>query len=195
MRLRIKTAVFVSLLAVVFQGSVRAEEFSIDPNHSSVSFRVKHVIGKVAGHFDKFSGTFNYDAGKPQTWSANATIDANSINTGIEKRDNHLRSAEFFDVQKFPTLSFKSTSVTDAQGVKAKLHGDLSIHGVTKPIVLDLDIAGTAKDPMGKGNRAGATATGHINRLDYGVGPSGGAMAGMVGNDVEITIEIEGVSK
>jgi polyisoprenoid-binding protein YceI len=174
---------------------VQAAEYTIDPNHSSVSFRVKHVIGKVVGHFDKFSGTFNYETGKPQTWSAMASIDANSINTGIEKRDNHLRSADFFDVQKFPTLAFKSTNVADTQGDKAKLHGDLTIHGVTKPIVLDLDIAGTAKDPMGKGTRAGATATGHVNRLDFGVGPASGPMAGMVGNDVDITIEIEGASK
>jgi polyisoprenoid-binding protein YceI len=175
--------------------SVRAADFSIDPYHSSVSFRIKHVIGKVTGHFDKFSGTFSYEAGKPQAWSAAATIDAASVNTGIEKRDNHLRSADFFDAQKLPTLSFKSTSVTDVQGDKAKLHGDLTMHGVTKPVVLDLEIAGVVKDPMGQGNRAGATAIGHVSRLDYGIGPSSGPLAGMVGSDVEITIEIEGVSK
>jgi len=174
---------------------VRAADFNIDPSHSSVTFRIKHVIGKVVGHFDKFSGTFSYDAGKPETWSAMASIDANSVNTGIEKRDNHLRSPDFFDVQKFPTLAFKSTVITDVQGDKAKLHGDLTIHGVTKPVVLDLDIAGAVKDPMGQGTRAGASATGHLNRLDYGVGPATGPIAGMVGNDVEITIEVEGIGK
>jgi polyisoprenoid-binding protein YceI len=176
-------------------GFARAADFSIDPYHSSVSFRIKHIIGKVTGHFAKFSGTFSYEAGKPQAWSAAATIDAASVDTGIEKRDNHLRTPDFFDAQKFITLSFKSTGVTDVQGDKAKLHGDLTMHGVTKPVVLDLEIAGVVKDPMGQGNRAGATATGHVNRLDYGIGPSSGPMAGMIGTDVEITIEIEGVSK
>jgi polyisoprenoid-binding protein YceI len=174
---------------------VRASDFNIDPAHSSVSFRIKHVIGKVTGHFDKFTGNFTYETGKPQAWSAGAAIDAASVNTGIEKRDNHLRTPDFFDVQKFPTLTFKSTGVTNVQSDKAKLHGDLTMHGVTKPVVLDLEIAGEVKDPMGKGTRAGATATGRVNRLDFGIGPATGPIAGMVGNDVDITIEIEGVSK
>jgi polyisoprenoid-binding protein YceI len=196
MRLSRKIAVAVLGLGILSAGSLaRAADFNIDPYHSSISFRVKHVIGKVTGHFDKFSGTFSYDAGKPLSWSAMATIDANSVNTGIEKRDNDLRSSVFFDIQKFPTLTFKSTSVTDVQGDKAKLHGDLTMHGVTKPVVLDLTIAGAVKDPMGKGMRAGASASGLVNRLDFGIGPSSGPMAGMVGNDVEITIDVEGASK
>jgi len=196
MRLSRSFAVAVLSLGILSLGhSAYATDFNIDPYHSSVTFKIKHVIGKVAGHFDKFSGTFSYDAGKPQSWSAMATIEAASINTGIEKRDNHLRSPDFFDVQKFPTLVFKSTGITDVQGSKAKLHGDLTMHGVTKPIVLDLDFAGAVKDPMGQGMRAGATATGHVNRLDFGIGPASGPMAGMVGNDVDITIETEGASK
>ena len=191
-----KSAVIVLGIVLLTAGSfVSAADFNIDPYHSSVSFRIKHVIGKVTGHFDKFTGTFAYDAAKPQSWSAMSTIEANSINTGIEKRDNHLRSADFFDVQKFPTLTFKSTSVSDVLGNKAKLHGDLTMHGVTKPVVLDLDIAGAVKDPMGQGTRAGATAIGHVNRADFGIGPTSGPMSGAVGTDVEITIEIEGVGK
>jgi len=199
-----KRGLILVVLSVGLSGVVRGETFSIDPYHSSVSFKVKHVVGKVTGHFDKYSGTFDYDAAKPEAWKAQASIDAATINTGVDLRDNDLRSAKYFDVQKFPTLTFKSTGVTDlqagiagsaGQGQTAKLHGDLTIHGVTKLVVLDLVIAGVAKDPMGKGNRAGATATGHVNRLDYGVGPSSGPTAGMVGQDVEITIEIEGVSK
>jgi polyisoprenoid-binding protein YceI len=196
MRIRFKTAVLFSVGFFLFQSSlVRAEDFTIDPMHSSVSFRIKHIIGKVTGHFDKFSGTFSYDPAKPAASSATATIEAASINTGIDKRDNHLRTPDFFDVQKFPTLSFKSTGVTDVQGDTAKLHGDLTMHGVTKPVVLDLTIAGIVKDPMGKGNRAGATATGKIKRSDFGIGATTGATAGMIGSDVEITIEIEGASK
>jgi polyisoprenoid-binding protein YceI len=189
-----RRSLILAVLLIGLSGVVRAETFSIDPYHSSVSFKVKHVIGKVTGQFSKFSGTFNYEDGQPAAWSAEASIDAASVNTGIDKRDTHLRSPDFFDIQKYPTLTFKSTGVTDVEGDKAKLHGDLTMHGVTKPIVLDLEIAGIAKDPMGKGNRAGATASGHVNRLDYGVGPATGPTASMVGNDVEITIETEGVS-
>ena len=196
MRFSHKTAVVVLGFGILALGSsARAADFNIDPFHSSVSFRIKHVIGKVTGHFNKFTGDFSYEAGKPQAWKASAVIDAASVDTSIEKRDNHLRTPDFFDVQKFPTLTFKSTDVTDVQGDKAKLHGDLTLHGVTKAVVLDLEIAGTAKDPMGKGMRAGATATGRVNRLDFGIGPATGPMAGMIGNDVDITIEIEGVSK
>src|SRR5947209_3829370 len=103
-----------SILA--FAANLQAADFNIDPYHSSVAFRIKHVIGKVTGHFDKLSGDFSYEQGKPQSWTTKATIDAASINTGIEKRDNHLRSPDFFDVQKFPTLVFKSTGITDVQG-------------------------------------------------------------------------------
>jgi polyisoprenoid-binding protein YceI len=196
MRLSRKIAVAVLSLGVLsLSSSLRAADFNIDPYHSSISFKIKHVIGKVTGHFDKFTGTFSYDAAKPDSWTAMANIDPASVNTGIEKRDNHLRTPDFFDVAKFPTMTFKSTSVTDVQGTKAKLHGDLTMHGVTKPVVLDLEVAGVVTDPMGKGNRAGATATGHVDRTDYGIGPITGPMAGAVGKDVEITIEIEGVSK
>src|SRR5258708_6352212 len=142
-----------------------ATDYNLDPYHSSVSFRVKHVIGKVTGHFDKFTGMFSYDEGKLSNGSAS------------------------------PTITFKSTGITEVQGNKAKLHGDLTMHGVTKPVVLDLDIAGAVKDPMGKGTRAGITATGHVNRADFGIGATTGPMAGAVGTDIEITIDAEGVSK
>src|SRR5437879_1557085 len=102
-----KRVVLAVALLGVLGVSVRAETFAIDPYHSSVTFRIKHIIGKVTGHFDKFNGMFDYDAVKSARWKAEAIIDASSINTGIEKRDNHLRSADFFDVQKFPTLTFK----------------------------------------------------------------------------------------
>jgi polyisoprenoid-binding protein YceI len=184
------------LLAVGFFGvAAQAETYNIDPYHSSVSFKVKHVVGKVTGHFDKFTGTFNYDAAKPDKAAAQAIIETASINTGIDKRDNHLRSPDFFDAQKFPMLTFKSTGVTEVNGSSSKLHGDLTMHGVTKPVVLDLVFEGVAKDPMSGGNRAGATATGHVNRQDFVIGASSGPMAGMVGSDIEITIEVEGVSK
>jgi polyisoprenoid-binding protein YceI len=188
--------IYAAIAVVSLWGAVaQAQTYALDPMHSSISFSIRHVVGKVTGHFDKFDGTFDYDAANPKSWQAAATIQAASINTGIDKRDTHLRSPDFFDVQKYPTLTFKSTGVTDVQGDKAKLHGDLTIHGVTKPVVLDLEISGVAPDPMGKGTRAGATATGRIARLDFGIGPATGPISGMVGKDVDMTIEVEGVSK
>ena len=184
----------VALLGILC-ASAQAVTYLIDPNHSSVTFRVKHIVGKVAGRYDVFAGTFDYDPVKPASWKTAVIIGADSINTGIAKRDEHLRSPDFFDAKKYPNISFKSTKVTNAVGDNAKLEGDLSIHGVTKPIVLDLEFAGSVKDPKGKGDRVGVTATGHLSRLDYGVGPSSGTIASMVGNDVDITIEIEGVNK
>jgi len=187
--------VVLTLLAVGFLGvAAHAETYTIDPYHSSVSFKIKHVVGKVTGKFDKFTGSFNYDPAHLDKASAEATIDATSVDTGIDKRDNHLRSPDFFDALKFPTLTFKSTGVTDVNGNSAKLHGDLTMHGVTKPVVLDLEIEGVAKDPKGN-THAGASATGHVARSDFGIGPTSGPMSGMVGSDVEISIEVEAMQK
>jgi polyisoprenoid-binding protein YceI len=195
MRLSHKLTVVVLGFGILVLGSsARAANFNIDPYHSSVNFKVKHVVGKVAGKFGKFSGTFNYDPTHLDKTSAQAMIEIASIDTGIEKRDNHLRTPEFFDAQKYPTLTFKSTGITDVSGTTAKLHGDLTMHGVTKPVVLDLIIEGVAQDPKGN-SIAGASAIVHINRADFGVGPTSGAMAGMIGSDIEIDIEVEGKSE
>lgn len=183
-----------TLSIVLLATAAYAQTFSIDPNHSSVNFTVRHLVGKVAGHFDKFEGTFDYDAANPKAWKTMATIDVASINTSNEKRDGHLKSPDFFDAAKIPTMSFKSTGVTDVSGNKAKLHGDLTLHGITKPVVLDLEIGGVVKDPFGSGQRAGASATGKINRHDFGVnGPA--TMSSVIGDDVDMVINIEGVSK
>ncbi|MBI3553422.1 MAG: YceI family protein [Elusimicrobia bacterium] len=183
--------------AIVFlpYGFASAETFQIDPAHSSVSFRVRHLVSKVTGRFNKFEGNFDYEKGKPGAWKTSANIDPASINTDVPKRDDHLRSPDFFDVAKCPEMAFKSTKVDGVKGDKAKLHGDLTLHCVTKPVVLDLELAGTVNSPMGL--RAGATATGKVNRKDFGIVwnktlDSGGLM---LGDDVEITIEVEGGAK
>ena len=192
-RLMLAAAVAAGLTA----SAAHAESFSIDPMHSSVVFTVRHVVGNVTGRFDKFVGGFTYDPANLKDLKTHATIDAASIDTGVAKRDDDLRSPHFFDVAKYPKLTFVSTGVTDVSGNKAKLHGDLTIHGVTKPVVLDLEMLGIAKDPMSKtgGNRAGGTAKGTVNRADFGVGPTSGPMAAAVGQDITITIEIEGTTQ
>jgi len=176
---------------------VWAKKYMIDPVHSAVSFKVKHlVISKVQGNFEKFSGEFFYNEKDSSTWSASASIEAKSIDTDNDGRDKHLRAADFFDVEKHPNITFQSTKVTDLHGNKGKLHGNLTMRGNTKPVILDLEIGGTVKDPWGS-ERAGFEATTKINRKDFGVAfhkvmETGGLM---VDDMVEITLNIEGVAK
>jgi polyisoprenoid-binding protein YceI len=179
-------------VSVVLAGSAAAKTFELDPQHSSVSFKIRHLVTKVSGRFEKFSGTVEYEKGKPQSWKANAEIDAASINTNVSPRDKHLRSADFFDVDKCPKLAFKTTSVTDVKGDSAKLHGDLTMHCVTKPVILDLQVGGEAKDPWGN-ERLGASATGKISRKEWGLSWNKALEAGgaLVGDEVELDIEIE----
>ena len=181
---------------VLLSGAARATEYEIDAAHTQVGFKAKHVTGKVPGRFTKFSGSFTYDAKNPKAWKAEATIDASSINTDNDKRDGHLKSPDFFDTAKFPEITFKSTKITDLKAGHAKLHGDLTMHGVTKPVVLDLEIGGVDKDPWGNEN-AGFSATGTINRKDFGIVwnkvlDSGGLL---VGENVEISLEVSGTAK
>ena len=189
--------VLLSLSAVVLSLSLAgAETYSVDPAHSSVNFTIRHLVGKVTGGFGRCDASFDYDAKDPKSWKADATIQAASINTGIQKRDDHLRSADFFDVAKHPTLAFKSAGVTDVKGNKAKLHGDLTMHGVTRPVVLDLEINGPIKDPWG-GTRVGAAAAGKVNRKDFGISYNKVLDAGglMLGDEVDIVINIEAAAK
>ena len=184
-----------AVLAVVAP-SLHAETYEIDASHSQVGFRIKHLVGKVPGRFTGFSGTIDYAPGKPESWKVDAKIDPATINTDNVKRDGHLKAPDFFDVAKFPEMTFKSTKVTDVKGETAKLHGDLTMHGVTKAVVLDLELGGTAKDPYGN-TRAGFTATGTINRKDFGITynsvlDNGGLM---LGEDVAISLDIEAVLK
>ncbi|MBI4218423.1 MAG: YceI family protein [Elusimicrobia bacterium] len=176
---------------------LNAEQYQIDPVHSDVGFKIRHMmISKVSGRFDKFSGEFNFDEKDSKSWTAQAAIEASSINTANEKRDAHLRAADFFDVEKFPQMTFKSTKVTDFSAGKAKLHGLLTLHGVEKPVILDLEIGGVIQDPMG-GQRSGFEATTRINRKDFGLVYNKVLEAGglAIGEEVEITIHIEGISQ
>lgn len=175
--------------------SLAAQKYEIDPQHSGVTFRIQHlVISKVSGHFDKFTGALEYDKGNIKSWKAEAKIDAASINTGVEARDKHLRSADFLEVDKFPDIAFKSTKVVAEKG-DAKLHGELTIRGVTKPVVLTLSIGGTTKDPWGN-TRLGATATTKISRKDFGLTWNKALETGgvMVGDELEITLDIEAIA-
>jgi polyisoprenoid-binding protein YceI len=177
----------------VLSTAVRAADYEIDPAHTQLGFKAKHVVGKVPGRFTKFAGTFTYDPKNPKTWKAEATIDAASINTDVEARDKHLKSDAFFDVAKCPTITFKSAKVSDVKGDHLKLTGDLTMHCVTKPVTLDVEVNGTGKDPWGN-DSASFTATTTVNRQDWGISwnkslDSGGVL---VGDKVDLILEISG---
>ena len=188
---KVLTAVLCSAALACFAADASAAVYTIDPAHSSVSFSVRHLVTKVRGTFDKFAGTVEYEAGKPQSWKSEVEIDPASIDTKVGPRDNHLKSSDFFDVQKCPKMSFKSTKV-QMSGDSGKLTGDLTMHCVTKPVTLALQIGGLMKDPGGK-EHLGASATGTIDRKDWGLTWNKALEAGkmMVGDEVAIEIDIE----
>ncbi|MFY9928167.1 MAG: YceI family protein [Streptosporangiaceae bacterium] len=178
--------------AVEIPGYV-AGTWTIDPVHSEVSFVVRHMmVSKVRGRFDKFEGTIT-TAPNPLDSTVNATIELSSVNTGEPNRDNHIRSADFFEVESHPHMTFHSTGVR-ADGGDFLVDGDLTIRGTTKPVTLKLEVNGFGPDAYG-GTRAGFSASTEINRMDWGVsynGPiPGGGVA--VSEKVTINLEIEGV--
>jgi polyisoprenoid-binding protein YceI len=168
--------------------------FAIDTSHSSVGFSVRHlVVAKTKGRFADFSGEITI-AEQPLDSSVAVTIQAASITTGDEQRDGHLRSADFLDVENYPTLSFKSTSVKHKGSSSFAVEGELSVHGVTRPVTLDLDYEGTVTDPWG-GQRAVFSASTKLNREDFGLTWNQALETGgvLVGKDVAIDLEVEAV--
>ena len=184
------------VLNLALSPAAQAATYKIDADHTAVSFKIRHLLSNTQGRFNQFEGSFDYEPGKPEAWKTSATIQVASIDTNVEKRDDHLRSADFFDAAQFPTITFKSTNVTDAADTTAKLHGLLTIHGVEKPVVLDLEIWGVVKDPWGN-TRAGFTAVTKIDRKDFGLNWNELLETGqvLVGEEVFITIEVEGLLK
>jgi polyisoprenoid-binding protein YceI len=171
------------------------EKWNLDTVHSHVGFSVRHLmISKVNGHFKVWSGTLVTDEANPANSSVEVEIDAASIDTREEKRDEHLRSADFLDAAKYPKITFKSTKVAKADDDRYNVTGTLTIHGVSKEVVLDTEFAGRQKDPWG-GERSGFSAKTTINRQDFGLTFNmpleGGGV--MVGDKVTITLEIEAV--
>lgn len=184
----------LAVIAVALPGSAFAADYVIDPSHTSVGFTVRHLmVTKVRGSFEKVSGTVKYDPNEPEKIVIDATIDAASINTGEAKRDEHLRSPDFFDVAKHPTLTFKSKKAKVLGKGKLEVIGDLTIRGVTKEVTLQVEgLDQEIKDPWGNVRR-GATATTRINRKDFGLAwnqvlETGGVM---VGEDVDIQIDVQ----
>jgi polyisoprenoid-binding protein YceI len=183
------------VLALLVPALAAADSYKIDPSHTNASFAVKHMgLSTVRGEFTKLSGDATIDDKDAGKSSLNATIDAASVSTRDEKRDGHLKSPDFFDVAKFPSLTFKSTKIAAAGKGHFKMTGDLTIHGVTKPVTFDVvGFDEDHKSPWGSSVRGGSAST-TINRKDFGLvwnKPLDKAGGLLVGDEVTITLDVE----
>ncbi len=188
-------AAAICALTFVTANAAGTQTWTLDPVHSNISFSARHMmISNVKGEFDKFSGTITANDDDPKSVEIEATIDAASINTRDPKRDNHLKSPDFLDVAKYPTITFKSVKIEPDGDGKWKVTGNLTLHGVTKLVVLKVTGPTPEIKVMGSPRR-GASATATIDRRDFGISfnktlDSGGLV---VGNDVPIMIDVEAV--
>jgi polyisoprenoid-binding protein YceI len=192
-----KAAILITAV-VALPVLAHADTWQIDPMHTNVEFTVRHMmISNVKGQFEKTAGTITTDGNDPASAKIDATIDVSSLDTRVDRRDEDLKSPNFLDVAKYPTITFKSTKVEAEGPNRWKVTGDLTLHGVTKPVVLEVESSGPPiKDPFGN-TRAGASATAKIKRSDFGltynkVLESGGVM---VGDEVAISIDVEAIQK
>ena len=168
--------------------------WKIDPAHSAAEFKVRHMmISNVKGSFSGLSGTLIENPADPAQSTVEASVDVASISTGDAQRDGHLKSADFFEVEKYPTMTFKSTKVEKKGEDEYKVTGDLTLHGVTKPVTFAVEGPSTpGKDPWGN-TRIGLSATTKINRKDFGLNWNAALETGgiLVGEDVHITLEVQ----
>lgn len=186
-------ALTLFLAAALAVTSADAAEYKADAGHSSVNFEVRHLFSKVKGKFKDYSGTFSFDEAKPDASKAEFTIKTATVDTDNAKRDEHLRSPDFFDVAKSPTISFKSKTTKLDGPKKYKLMGDLTMLGKTRPVAFEVEFLGGGKDPFGR-DLASFTATTTISRKDFGMVwnktmETGGVL---LGDDIKIEVNVEG---
>lgn len=190
MKVRTLLLLTTAALGLVATSRAAVETYTIDPVHSSVAFTVRHLVSKVPGAFTKFSGTLQLDRENLEASSATATIETASVDTRNEKRDAHLRSPDFFDAAKFGQITFTSTSWKKTGENTFDVAGDLTIHGVTKPVVLKTTVLGFGPGMQPGVQVAGLEASTKINRRDFGVnGPA--ILGNAVGDEVTITLSVE----
>jgi polyisoprenoid-binding protein YceI len=186
------------IVALALPGLAAASTWTIDQDHSNVGFKVKHLmVSNVKGEFRNFNGTLEIDDKDVTKSKVSVSIETPSITTGVTKRDDHLKSPDFFDVAKFPTMTFVSQKVKKAGNNKLKVYGNLTLHGITREVVLDVEGPTKAyKDPWGNTKR-GASATTKINRKDFGLTWNAAIESGgvVVGDEVTITLEVELLQK
>lgn len=180
-------------VAALLIDPVQAETYKIDVVHSSVDFSIRHLVGRSKGKFSEFSGTVTYDAKKPEATSINAVIKVASLDTGNEKRDGHLKSADFFDAEQFPEITFKSTKAVKKDD-RLLVTGDFTMHGVTKSIELPVEVLGIGVHPMAKVPVAGFASDITLKRSDYGVN-NWTDKAGVLGDEVKVSLLVEALAK
>ncbi|BCS52571.1 YceI family protein [Geobacter sp. SVR] len=190
-RILVSVSTIVALFLPVLAS---ADTWKIDPDHSNVGFKVRHLmVSNVKGSFEKHAGTVVIDDRDIAKSRVEVTIDTASINTNVRKRDDHLRSPDFLDVAKYPSMTFVSRKVVRVGGDRLQVTGDLTLHGITREVVLDVEgLTGESRDPMGN-IRRGASASTRINRKDYGLTWNKALETGgvAVGEEIAISLEIE----
>ncbi|MBY6190317.1 YceI family protein [Microbulbifer agarilyticus] len=188
---KIATFLFAALVAGSISTTANAAEYKFDTKgaHAFVQFRIKHLgYSWLYGRFDKFDGNFVYDEAKPEASTVQVTVDTTSLNSNHAERDKHLRGKDFLNVADFPTATFKSTSFEPNGEGKALLKGDLTLHGVTKPITIDVTEIGGGQDPWG-GYRQGFTGTTEFKLKDFGIDYD----LGPASQTVEMILDVEGI--
>lgn len=196
---RASISVIPGLVALILLAAAAASAFDyqVDASHSEVTFKVKHLgISNITGHFEDFTASFDLDGDDLSTLKAEAVIQIKSVNTRDDDRDKHLKSADFFDAENYPEMRFVSTKAEVVGKNRVKLHGELTIRGVTRTVILDAEFSGAVRGPMGH-KRAAFVASTTINRKDFGVSwnkvlDTGGLI---VGDEVRIQIELEAIQK
>ncbi len=187
----IRQTVVAMGLALAVAAPAAADTYAVDKAHSEAAFQVRHILTKVRGTFRDFAGTISFDRATPENSSVEFRIKTASIDTGVQKRDDHLRSADFFDAAMHPEITFKSTKVLPKGNNAFDVTGDFTMHGVTKQITLPVTFLGELKMP--RGTKAGFETGLTINRKDYGLAWNRALEGGgvLVGEEVEISINIE----
>jgi polyisoprenoid-binding protein YceI len=187
---------FMAALSLATALPAAADTWTVDPAHSETTFTVRHLLSKVSGRFDTFDAVVVTDAAKPEASSVEFTIQTASIDTNNDKRDAHLRSADFFDVEKYPTIAFKSTRIAALGQNRFDVTGELTMRGVTKQVTLPVEFLGTQKDPWGN-EKAGFALQTTLNRKDYGIVWNQTLDAGgyLLGDEVQVSISLQVVKK
>ena len=186
---------FFSFTSAALAANVNTD-WVVDPTHSSVGFSVRHLVSRVTGNFSDFEGDFHFDPKKMTEAKGQFKVKVDSINTSVEKRDKHLKSEDFFDADKFADMTFVVKKLSAAGKNKYKMSGDLTLHGVTKPVTFEVEHLGTAKGMMGE-DRAGFVATTKLNRNDFGMVWNKNLDTGglVLGDDVTVNLNIEATAK
>jgi len=185
-------AVFVAIAAAAPAAAQQVQVWEIDAAHSEVSFRIRHLVSQVRGSFRDFSVRVETNEADPAASKVNFTIQAASIDTGNADRDKHLRSADFFDVEKYPTINFVSSKITPKGNNRFEVTGTLTMHGVAKEITLPVEFTGIVKDPWGN-TKAGFETAATINRKDFGIVWNRALDTGgfVLGDDVSVSISLQ----